>query len=115
MSVPLLLRWFDARPDTGPDAGKLIEVSFRLLGWLAVSLLAAAGLFVAVFAAFGNFTLDGFFLHLANIANRYGSADAARRAAFGETLLLVGGAVLGAAMFLRRASLVQIFVKREKD
>ena len=111
MTARARLRWRDVRP----DPGRVIEVGFRLLGWSAVSLLAAAGLFVVVFAAFGNFALEGFFQQLANLANRFGSADPQRRAAFGDDLLLVGAIALGATMLLRRASLAQVFATRRRD
>ena len=108
MTARVRLRWLDVRL----DPGRVIEVGFRLLEWSAVSLLAAAGLFVLMFAALGNFTLEGFFLHLANLSNRYGSAAAGRRAAFGDDLLLVGAIALGATMVCRRASLAQVFAIR---
>lgn len=111
MSAFARLRWRDARPDTG----RVIEVGFRLAGWTAVSLLAATGLFVVVFAALGNFTLEGFFLQLANLSNRYGSADAGRRAAFGDDLLLVGAIAFAATMVCRRASFSQVFAARGRD
>jgi hypothetical protein len=111
MSALARHNWRDLRPDTG----RVIEVGFRLLGWFAVSLLAAAGLFVVVFVAFGNFTLEGFFLQLANLSNRYGSANAGRRVAFGNELQLVGAIALAATMICRRASFSQVFAARGKD
>jgi hypothetical protein len=98
-----------ANPAAKPDLGRAIEVGFRLLGWSAVTLLATAGLFFVVFAAFGNFTLEGFFLQVANLADRYGAADVTRRAAFGEDLRLVSGIALSVTMFFRRGSLGQVF------
>ncbi|MBA3895671.1 MAG: hypothetical protein H0X36_00715 [Sphingomonadaceae bacterium] len=98
-----------ANPAAKLDVGRAIEVGFRLLGWSAVTLLATAGLFVLVFFALGNFTLEGFFLQVANLADRYGVADPTRRVAFQDDLRLVSGIALSATMFLRRASLGQVF------
>ena len=111
MSALTSLRWRETLPDTG----RVIKVGFRLLGWIVVSLLAAAGLFVLMFATFGNFTLEGFFRQLANLSNRYGSAGAARRMQFGETLLVVSAVALGVTMVCRRSSLAQIFADRAED
>jgi hypothetical protein len=96
-------------PSAKPDLGRIIEVGFRLLGWSAVTLLAAGGLFVFVFAAFGNFTLEGFFLQVANLVQRYGTADAARRSAFQADLIIVAGIAIAGTMFFRRGSLGQVF------
>ena len=94
------------------DLGRAVEIGFRLAGWGAGTLLATGGLFVLVFVALGNFTLEGFFLQLANLADRYGTADAARRAAFAGDLLLAGCIALGLAAVFRRGSLRQVFSTR---
>ena len=86
-------------------AGRAIEIGFHLLGWGAVTLLAAGGMLVLVFAAFGNFTLDGFFLQVANLADRYGTADLARRSSFHGDLAAIAAAVIVGTAFFRRASL----------
>ena len=100
-------------PTTAParriDPGRAIEVGFRLLGWTAVTLLVVGGFFVLAFAAFGNFTLEGFFLHVANLSTRYNSADAVRRASFQHTLLIVTLIALSATTVFRRGSLVRAF------
>lgn len=89
------------------DPGRAIAVGFRLLGWTTVTLLVVGGLFVLAFAAFGNFTLEGFFLHVGNLATRYNGADAARRTSFQHTVLIVTLITLGATTVLRRGSLVR--------
>lgn len=89
------------------DLGHAIAVSFRLLGWSAVTTLVVAGSLVVAFAAFGNFTLEGFFLHVANLANRYNSADAERRMSFQHILLVITLIALGMATVFRRASLMR--------
>ena len=91
------------------DWGRAIEVGFRLAGWAAVTLLAAAGLFVLVFAAFGNFTLSGFFLQVANLADRFGAADEARRTAFQADLNVIVAVAVAGTMFFRRGSLKRAF------
>ena len=84
-------------------------VGLRLLGWTAVTLLVVGGVFVLAFAAFGNFSLEGFFLHVANLATRYNGADAARRTSFQHTLLIVTLIALCVVTVLRRGSLVRAF------
>ena len=108
MSAMSALRLAVARP----EPGRVIEIGFRLLGWCAVTLLATAGLSVVVFAALGNFTLEGFFLALANLADRYTAANADRRGSFNDDILLVGTIALGATMALRRGSLRHVFSDR---
>ena len=57
-------------------------LSLRLVGWLSVTLLAAAGCLVLLFAMLGGFTAEGFFAHLDNLASRFAAADTARREQF---------------------------------
>lgn len=97
------------------NMGRAIEIGFHVLGWSAVTLLASAGLFMAGFAALGNFTLDGFFFQLANLADRYAAADAGRRAGFGVDFVIAMAIALSATMFLRRGSLVRAIANDGKD
>jgi hypothetical protein len=90
--------------------GQAVLIGFRLLGWTAVTLLVVGGIFVVAFAVLGNFTLQGFFLQLANLADRYGTADAVRRAAFHDDLRLVAAVALSATMVFRRGSLGRVFI-----
>ena len=92
------------------DIGASIAVGFRLLGWTAVTGLATAGLFVVAFAMLGNFTLEGFFAQIGNIADRYARADTARRASFADELWIGSLILLAAVMVLRRGSLAQVFI-----
>lgn len=91
------------------DLGRAIEVGFRLLGWSSVTLLAAAGVFVVAFAMLGNFSAEGFFLQLGNLADRYSAADTPRRLAFQSELRFVAAILLLAITFFRRASLMGAF------
>jgi hypothetical protein len=86
--------------------GQAVLIGFRLLGWTAVTLLVVGG----IFAVLGKFTLQGFFLQLANLADRYGTADAVRRAAFHDDLRLVAAVALSATMVFRRGSLGRVFI-----
>ena len=99
-----------AVPERSSYFGRAVEIGFRLLGWTAVTLLVVGGLFVVAFAMLGHFTADGFFLQLANLADRYGTADAARRAAFHDDLRLVAAIALSATMVFRRGSLGRVFI-----
>ena len=96
------------------DVGIAVEIGFRLLGWTAVTVLVVGGLFVAAFAMLGNFTPDGFFLQLANLADRYTAADAARRSAFHGDLRLVAAVALSATTLFRRGSLARVFITDEE-
>lgn len=99
----------------GIDLGRVVETGFRLAGWAAVTTLTVAGLFVVAFAMLGNLTFEGFFLQLANLADRYGSAEAARRASFLAELRWIGLALLVGTAFFRRGSLVRIFVDSKEE
>lgn len=89
------------------DVGLGIEIGFRLMGWAAVTALVVAGLFVAAFAMLGNFSLEGFFMQVANLADRYGAADGARRAAFHKQLWSIALILFVMVMFFRRGSLAR--------
>ena len=97
------------------ELGRAVEAGFRLAGWTAVTALAVAGLFVLGFAMLGNFTFEGFFLQLANLADRYAAADLARRSSFLAELRWVGLVLLVGTAFLRRGSLARIFVDSKED
>lgn len=88
--------------------GDAIAASMRLLGWLSVNLLAAGGTLLLFGFAIGSFTLPGMMLQLANLADRYAAADAARRGGF-DLAVIEGGALIFAIMcLLRRGSLFRI-------
>lgn len=80
-----------------------------VVGWLATTLLATAGLFVALFVAAGNGTFDGFFEQVALLSTHYGQVDAVARAPFNRELTIAFAVVLAITGFFRRASLVRIF------
>jgi hypothetical protein len=85
-------------------------VALRFAGWLAVTSLAAMGIYVLFFLALGNMSADGFFAQLANLGNRFTAADTLRRDSF---LSIVG--TVSTVLFLivataRFRSLLAIFV-----
>lgn len=89
-------------------------IALRLAGWSAVTLLTAAGSLVLLFAMLGEYTAEGFFAHLDNLASRFAAADAERRAAFlalSRNVLLIALAVVAAA---RWRSLVNSFASSEE-
>lgn len=95
-------------------AGRLFAdacyVALRVAGWLAVTSLAAMGLYVLFFLALGNMSAEGFFAQLANLGNRFTAADTLRRDSF---LSIVG--TVSTVLFLivaaaRFRSLLAIFV-----
>lgn len=81
-----------------PNQPVLGEVGYWLLGfacWLAVNMLAAAGLLLGLFILMANANIDAVFIELANLANHYVAADAVRRAEFARVLaMLFAGTVL---------------------
>ncbi|UVO53796.1 hypothetical protein [Sphingomonas sp. SUN039] len=89
--------------------GDLLYVSLAFLGWLATTLLAAAGCFVVLFALAGNGSVGGFFAQVERLAWHYLAADGPRRAAFDGQLFVIVLIILFATGFFRRASLISIF------
>ena len=83
----------------------LCLVVLRLAGWVAVTLLAAAGCLVLFFAMLGGFTAQGFFTHLDNLASRFVAADQVRRAAFLSSGRDTGVAVIALVAVCRWRSL----------
>ena len=82
----------------------------RLSGWLAVSTLATLGFYVMFFLLLGNLTAEGFFAQLANIANRFGAADAERRAAFIGQVSIISGLLFLFVAAARSHSLINLFL-----
>ena len=97
------------------ELGRAVEAGFRLAGWTAVTMLAVAGLLVVAFAMLGNFTFEGFFLQLGNLADRYAAADLARRSSFLAELRWASLVLLVGTAFFRRGSLARIFVDSKED
>ena len=108
------LRWQQA-PRVRIELSRAVEAGFRFAGWAAVTALTVAGLFVVGFAMLGNFTFEGFFLQLANLADRYAAADLARRSSFLAELRWAGLVLLVGTAFFRRRSLARIFVDSKED
>lgn len=89
-----------------PDA---CLVSLRLAGWSAVTLLAALGCFVLFFIMLGDFSAEGFFAQLDNLASRFVEAQPGRRAQFLNLAAIASGIVLAAVAISRRHSLGAVF------
>ena len=83
--------------------------SLGVAGWLSTTLLTTGGLFVALFLAAGNGTLEGFFKQVALLSVRYGEVDPAYRADFDTKLAITFSVALALAAFFRRAALINIF------
>lgn len=83
--------------------------ALRLSGWMALTLLATLGLYTLFFMALGGFGAEGFFAHLANLATRYGEADAGRQAQFVRQLALTTLVLFLAVSAARYRSLVAVF------
>ena len=80
-----------------------------VVGWLATTVLASAGLFVVLFVMAGNGSPDGFFTQVNLLAAHYLAADAARRASFDGQAMIFIAVVVMATGFFRRAALTTIF------
>jgi len=89
------------RPRPAIDLRFLAWFYLRALGFVASTLLLSWGCFVLLFLALGGFSLDGMMAQLANLADRYVHADAARVASF-KTIVLVAQALLAAAIIVLR-------------
>ena len=97
---------------TGPDA---CLIALRLIGWSTVTLLATLGCLVLVFLLLGNFSADGFFAQLDNLARRFLAADAGRREQFLSFAATVAGVLLAAMVLSRRRSLRAVFRLSSED
>lgn len=108
------------RPRRGRGAGSaaapfrsliadLCLFALRLSGWMALTLLATLGLYALFFIALGGFGAEGFFAHLANLAARYGEADAGRQTQFVRQLALTTLVLFLAVSAARYRSLVAVF------
>ena len=87
----------------------LCYIALRVSGWLVVSLLATLGLYVLFFMALGNMSAEGFFAQLANLGDRFGAADPARRGSFMSLLTTVSAALFILVSAARLRSLLAVF------
>jgi hypothetical protein len=89
--------------------GAIAAATLRLLGWLAVNALAAAGIVALVAFAVGSFSLPLTMAQLANLADRYVVAGHARQGQFDHIVVTGFCAAFLAVAFFRRAGLVRAF------
>jgi len=85
------------------DWGAVFVASVRLTGWLAVNALAAAGIITAIAFAIGSFSLPLTMAQLANLADRYVAANAARQGQFNHIVICGFAAAMLGVSFFRRA------------
>ncbi len=97
------------RPRRSMNWGALAAAALRLSGWLAVNVLAAAGAVALVLFAIGSFSLPQTMVQLANLADRYVAADAARQGQFNHIVLFGFAAAFVGSAFFRRAGLARAF------
>lgn len=92
----------------GRWASNACFVLLELAGWLSIHTLAILGCAVAAFLVLSGGNLGNFFLHLDNLTSRFADADAVRRAAFEQQVVLsflilyVGALILRAPRFIKR-------------
>jgi hypothetical protein len=91
------------------DWGAIAAATLRLTGWLVVNVLAAAGAVALILFAIGSFSLPQTMVQLANLADRYVAADAARRGQFNHIVLFGFAAAFVGSAFFRRAGLARAF------
>lgn len=96
----------------GPDA---CLVALRLMGWLAVTLLATLGCLMLVFLMLGDFSAEGFFAQLDNISRRFLEADPDRREQFLSLAATLAGILVAGMAAFRRHSLAAVFRLFPKD
>ena len=88
------------------DVGFLLHVVLQLLGFLATTMLLTWGLFVLLFLALGDLSLDGLMNELNNLTSRYVHADPARIASFKAMLLCAQLLLAASVTFFRRHHLL---------
>ena len=86
------------------DWGAIAAAGLRLLGWLAVNALAAAGIFALALFALGSFSLPLTMAQLANLADRYVLASPARQGQFDHIVAYAFALAFVVIAFFRRAS-----------
>ena len=91
------------------DWGAIFVVCVRLSGWMAVNALAAAGVIAAIVFVIGSFSLPLTMAQLANLADRYLAANAARQGQFNHLVGCGFGFALLAVAFFRRAGFARAF------
>jgi hypothetical protein len=85
--------------------GAIAAASLRLLGWLSVNALAAAGIIARTAFALGSFSLPLTMAQLANLADRYVVASALRQGQFNHIVLWGFATAFVGVAFFRRAGL----------
>lgn len=90
-------------PRSSFEWGAVAAGFLRLTGWLAVNALAATGIVALVFFALGSFSLPLTMAQLANLADRYVTADGARQGQFDHIVAYAFAAAFVAVAFFRRA------------
>jgi hypothetical protein len=84
-------------------------IGLRLMGWCAVTILAAAGIVSLAAFALGSFSLPQTMLQLSNLATRYVAADGSRQDQFNSIVEWGFGMSLLMIAFFRRGSFVAAF------
>jgi hypothetical protein len=95
--------------------GAITAAGLRLLGWLALNALAAAGIMALATFALGSFSLPLTMVQLANLADRYVVAGAARQSQFDHIVLWAFAALFAGVSFFRRAGLAAALSPVEPD
>lgn len=98
-----------------PDWGAVAANSLRLLGWLAVNALAAAGIIALAAFALGSFSLPLTMAQLANLTDRYVVASGARQDQFNHIVTLGFAAAFVAVSYFRRAGMMRALTSPEND
>jgi hypothetical protein len=89
--------------------GTFLYIALALTGWVATTLLAAAGCFVVLFIMAGNGSLNGFFEQVSLLSGHYLAAVPIARGAFDAKMLMAIGSVTLLTGFFRRTALISIF------
>ena len=89
--------------------GAVAACGLRLTGWFAVNALAAAGVVALILFTIGGFSLPLTMEQLANLADRYVAANAARRDQFDQIVILGFFAILLLIAFFRRGGFARAF------
>lgn len=94
-------------PTARSDWGGVIAVSFRCLGWLAVTTLCSLGCLSLIAFAFGNFTLSGTMLQINNLTARFVGADPTRQHQFFDVVFSTFVICFTLVSCVRRTSMIE--------
>ncbi len=93
------------------DWRDIIATALRLLGWVCVNALVAAGCFTFAALLMGGGTGAGTMMQLANLADHYGRADVVRRDQFDQFVIIGYFGLFLTVAVLRRGRFIKACIE----